>query len=407
MSPATPQTPPARPSIPRGVWALGLVSLFMDVSSEMIHSLLPVFLVTALGASVTTVGFLEGIAEATASITKVFSGTWSDRLGKRKGLTVLGYGLAALTKPLFAIAPTTAWIFAARFADRVGKGIRGAPRDALLAELTPPEIRGAAFGLRQTLDTIGAFAGPLLAMALMAITANQFRTVFWFAVIPAFVSVALLVLFVREPERTTKGNGKGRIAWRELFGTLGSAYWWVVIVATLFTLARFSEAFLLLKVTDVGVGAALVPIVLVIMNVVYALSAYPAGYLSDRVGRWGVLAAGVVLLVAADLTLAAAGSPTAALAGVALWGLHMGFTQGLFAALVADVAQPETRGTAFGVFNLVTGLALLAASVLAGVLWDVGGARLTFLAGAGVTALAAVATLVLYASGGLPRRRTA
>jgi MFS family permease len=407
MSPATPQVPPARPSIPRGVWALGLVSLFMDVSSEMIHSLLPVFLVTALGASVTTVGFLEGIAEATASITKVFSGTWSDRLGKRKGLTVLGYGLAALTKPLFAIAPTTAWIFAARFADRVGKGIRGAPRDALLAELTPPEIRGAAFGLRQTLDTIGAFAGPLLAMALMAITANQFRTVFWFAVIPAFVSVALLVLFVREPERTTKGNGKGRIAWRELFGTLGSAYWWVVIVATLFTLARFSEAFLLLKVTDVGVGAALVPIVLVIMNVVYALSAYPAGYLSDRVGRWGVLAAGVVLLVAADLTLAAAGSPTAALAGVALWGLHMGFTQGLFAALVADVAQPETRGTAFGVFNLVTGLALLAASVLAGVLWDVGGARLTFLAGAGVTALAAVATLVLYASGGLPRRRTA
>jgi MFS family permease len=407
MSPATPQAPLARPSIPRGVWALGLVSLFMDVSSEMIHSLLPVFLVTALGASVTTVGFLEGIAEATASITKVFSGTWSDRLGKRKGLTVLGYGLAALTKPLFAIAPTTAWIFAARFADRVGKGVRGAPRDALLAELTPAEIRGAAFGLRQTLDTIGAFAGPLLAMALMAITANQFRTVFWFAVIPAFMSVALLVLFVREPERATKADGKGPIRWREMFGTLGSGYWWVVVVATLFTLARFSEAFLLLKVTDVGVSPALVPIVLVIMNVVYAFSAYPAGYLSDRVGRWGVLAAGVVLLVVADLALAVAGSPTAALAGVALWGLHMGFTQGLFAALVADVARPEQRGTAFGVFNLVTGLALLVASVLAGVLWDIGGARLTFLAGAGLTALAAVATLVLYANGRLPRRRTA
>ena len=407
MSPATPGAPLARPSIPRGVWALGFVSLFMDVSSEMIHALLPVFLVTALGASVTTVGVLEGIAEATAAITKVFSGTWSDRLGKRKGLTVLGYGLAALTKPLFAIAPTTAWIFAARFADRVGKGIRGAPRDALMAELTPADIRGAAFGLRQTLDTIGAFAGPLLAMALMAITANRFRTVFWFAVIPALVSVALLVLFVREPERATKANGKGPIAWRETFGTLGSAYWWVVIVATLFTLARFSEAFLLLKATDVGVGPALVPIVLVIMNVVYAFSAYPAGYLSDRVGRWGVLAAGVVLLVVADLALAVAGSPTAALGGVALWGLHMGFTQGLFAALVADVAQPEKRGTAFGVFNLVTGLALLVASVLAGVLWDIGGARLTFLAGAGLTALAAVATLVLYANGRLPRRRSA
>ncbi|MEO8466002.1 MAG: MFS transporter [Gammaproteobacteria bacterium] len=407
MSPATHAPPPARPSIPRGVWALGLVSLFMDVSSEMIHSLLPVFLVTALGASVTTVGFLEGIAEATASITKVFSGTWSDRLGKRKGLTVIGYGLAAFTKPLFALAPTIAWIFAARFADRVGKGIRGAPRDALMAELTPGEIRGAAFGLRQTLDTIGAFAGPLLAMALMAITANQFRTVFWFAVIPAVVSVTLLVLFVREPARAAKAAGKGPVVWREMFGGLGSAYWWVVTVATLFTLARFSEAFLLLKITDVGVGPALVPIVLVIMNVVYAGSAYPAGYLSDRVGRWGVLAAGAALLVVADLALAAAGSPTATLVGVAIWGLHMGFTQGLFAALVADVAQPERRGTAFGVFNLVTGLALLVASVLAGVLWDFGGARLTFLAGAGLTAVAAIATFVLYTSGRLPRRRTA
>ena len=407
MSPATRDAGLPRPSIPGGVWALGLVSLFMDVSSEMIHSLLPVFLVTVLGASVTTVGFLEGFAEATASITKVFSGTWSDRLGKRKGLTVLGYGLAALTKPLFAVAPTTAWIFAARFADRVGKGIRGAPRDALLAELTPGEIRGAAFGLRQTLDTVGAFAGPLLAMALMAITASQFRTVFWFAVIPAFVSVALLVLFVREPERATTGTGKGPIAWRDMFGALGSAYWWVVAVATLFTLARFSEAFLLLKATDVGVGPVLVPIVLVIMNVVYALSAYPAGYVSDRVGRWGVLAAGALLLVVADLALAVAGSPAAALAGVAAWGLHMGFTQGLFAALVADVAQPEKRGTAFGVFNLLTGLALLAASVLAGMLWDSGGARLTFLAGAAFTALAAVATLVLYASGRLPRLHTA
>jgi MFS family permease len=407
MSPATAEAPLARPSIPRGVWVLGLVSLFMDVSSEMIHALLPVFLVTVLGASVTAVGFLEGIAEATASITKVFSGTWSDRLGKRKALTVLGYGLAAFTKPLFALAPTAAWVFGARFADRVGKGIRGAPRDALMADLTPPEIRGAAFGLRQTLDTIGAFAGPVLAIALMALTGNQFRTVFWFAVIPAFVSVALLVLFVREPARAPHASGKGRIAWREVFGALGSTYWWVVVVATLFTLARFSEAFLVLKVTDVGVGATFVPIVLVVMNVVYALSAYPAGWVSDRVGRWGVLAAGAGVLVVADLVLAAASSPTTALAGVAIWGLHMGFTQGLFAALVADVAEPKQRGTAFGVFNLVTGLALLVASALAGALWDAGGARLAFVAGAGLTSFAGLATLMLYTSGRLPNRRTA
>jgi MFS family permease len=394
----------ARPAIPAGVWALGLVSLFMDVSSEMIHALLPVFLVSVLGASVTTVGFLEGVAEATASITKVFSGTWSDRLGKRKALTVLGYGLAALTKPLFALAPTTAWIFGARFADRIGKGIRGAPRDALLADLTPAAIRGAAFGLRQTLDTVGAFAGPLLAIALMALTGNQFRTVFWLAVIPAAISVALLIAFVREPPRAPGAHARDSIAWRDGFARLGAAYWWVVTVATLFTLARFSEAFLVLKVTDVGVGAALVPIVLVVMNVVYALSAYPAGYLSDRLGRWGVLGAGAASLVLADVVLAFAGTPAAALAGVAIWGLHMGFTQGLFAALVADVARAEHRGTAFGVFNLVTGLALLVASALAGVLWDSGGSRVTFLAGAGLTAFAGIATILLYVAGRLPRR---
>ena len=193
---------PARTvAIPRGVWALGFVSLFMDVSSEMIHALLPVFLVTVLGASVTAVGLLEGTAEAIASITKVFSGTVSDWLGKRKLLTVLGYGLAAITKPLFAIAPSAGWVFAARGLDRIGKGIRGAPRDALIAELTPAPIRGAAFGLRQTLDTVGAFAGPLLAIVLMAATNDAFRTVFWLAVIPAVVSVVVLVLFVREPER--------------------------------------------------------------------------------------------------------------------------------------------------------------------------------------------------------------
>jgi MFS family permease len=381
--------------MPRGVWALGFVSLFMDISSEMIHSLLPVFLVSVLGASVAAVGLLEGAAEATAQITKVFSGTLSDRLGKRKVLTVVGYALAALTKPLFALAPAPGWIFAARGLDRVGKGIRGAPRDALLAELTPQPIRGAAFGLRQALDTIGAIAGPLLAIALMAATADDFRAVFWLATIPAFASVIVLVLFVREPQRPAAQHDTPRPRVAALVGTLGARFWWLVVVATLFTLARFSEAFLILKVADVGLGMAYVPAVLVVMNAAYALAAYPAGWLSDRVNRWAVFAVGAALLIAADLVLAFGSSVAVVGIGVALWGLHMGFTQGLLAALVADSARAEQRGTAFGVFNLVTGLALLAASVLAGVLWDRGGPQLTFLAGAALTAAAGVALLAL------------
>ena len=386
-------------AIPRGVWALGFVSLFMDVSSEMIHALLPVFLVGVLGASVAAVGLLEGAAEAVAQITKVFSGTLSDWLGKRKLLTALGYGLAALTKPLFALAPSTGWVFAARGLDRVGKGIRGAPRDALLAELTPAPVRGAAFGLRQSLDTIGAFAGPLIAIALMAATADSFRTVFWLATVPAVVSVAVLVLFVREPQREASRRDAPRPRLRSLVGTLGARFWWLVLVAALFTLARFSEAFLILKVADVGLRVGYVPAVLVVMNVAYALSAYPAGWLSDRVNRWGVFAVGAALLIAADLVLAFGASIALAGVGIVLWGLHMGFTQGLLAALVADAAREDQRGTAFGVFNFVTGLALLAASVLAGVLWDRGGPSLTFLTGAALTAGAGVVALALYGLG--------
>jgi MFS family permease len=395
-----------RPKIPAGVWALGFVSLFMDISSEMIHALLPVFLL-GLGASVAAVGLLEGTAEAIAQVTKVFSGTLSDRLGKRKLLTAVGYGLAALTKPLFALAPTPGWVFAARGLDRVGKGMRGAPRDALIADLTPQESRGAAFGLRQALDTVGAFAGPLLAIALMAATADSIRTVFWIAVLPAAVSVAVLVLFVREPARDSARRAAARPRVVALVGTLGSRFWWLLVVAALFTLARFSEAFLILKAADVGLRVAYVPAVLVVMNVAYALSAYPAGWLSDRVNRWGVFAVGAALLIAADLVLAFGGSVAIAGFGVALWGLHMGFTQGLLAALVADTASAEQRGTAFGVFNLATGLALLAASVLAGVLWDRGGPALTFLAGAALTAAAGAAAFALYAAKKIDGRRGA
>ena len=383
-------------AIPRSVWALGFVSLFMDVSSEMIHALLPVFLVGVLGASVAAVGLLEGTAEALAQVTKVFSGTLSDRLGKRKLLAVVGYGLAALTKPLFALAPSAGWVFAARGLDRVGKGIRGAPRDALIADLAAEQIRGAAFGLRQTLDTVGAFAGPLLAIALMAATADDFRAVFWLATIPACVSVVVLVLFVREPQREASRRNTAERRVLALVGTLGSRFWWLVVVAALFTLARFSEAFLILKIADVGLSVAYVPAVLVVMNVAYALSAYPAGWLSDRVNRWGVFAVGAALLIGADLVLAFGTSIAVVGVGIALWGLHMGFTQGLLAALVADTAGAEQRGTAFGVFNLVTGLALLVASVFAGVLWDRGGPTLTFLSGAALTAAAGVVAFALY-----------
>ena len=391
--------------IPAGVWILGFVSMLMDISSEMIHALLPVYLVTVLGASMVTVGVIEGIAEATASITKIFSGALSDRLGQRKWLAATGYGLAAFTKPVFPLAPTVAWLVAARFVDRIGKGIRGAPRDALVADLSPAHLRGASFGLRQSLDTVGAFTGPLLAIALMWWTSDNFTAVFWVAVIPAFLALALIMFAVREPDRPQAlRTVRSPLSLAEI-RNLGAAYWWVVAVASVFTLARFSEAFLVLRAQQVGLPIMLVPAVLVAMNVVYALAAYPAGVLSDRIGRTAVLAAGIMLLIAADLALAMLPSIAGVALGVVLWGLHMGLTQGLLAALVADTAPAELRGTAFGFFNLAGGVAMLAASVIAGALWDLAGPQATFLAGAGF-ALAALAGLpVMHRKiGGNPAR---
>ncbi|NVN87359.1 MAG: MFS transporter [Rhodopseudomonas sp.] len=369
--------------------------MLMDVSSEMIHALLPVYLVTVLGTSMTTVGVIEGVAEATASITKIFSGALSDWLGKRKLLAALGYGLAAFTKPVFPLAPTVGWLVAARFIDRVGKGIRGAPRDALIADIAPAQLRGASFGLRQSLDTVGAFVGPLLGIGLMWWTSDNFRAVFWFAVIPAFLALALIIFAVREPARP-QGLRQVRnpISLTEM-RNLGEAYWLVVVIATAFTLARFSEAFLILRAQSVGLPIMLVPAVLVVMNVVYAAAAYPAGVLSDRINRTSVLAIGIVLLIAADIALAAMPSITGVAIGVVLWGLHMGLTQGLLATLVADTSPPELRGTAYGFFNLAGGLAMLAASVTAGALWDIAGPQGTFLAGAGFALLSLAGLLMV------------
>jgi MFS family permease len=370
--------------IPATVWILGLVSMLMDISSEMIHSLLPIFMVTVLGASATTVGVIEGVAESTALIVKVFSGALSDYIGKRKWLTVFGYALGAATKPLFALAPGIGLVFAARFLDRIGKGIRGAPRDALIADVTPAAIRGAAFGLRQSLDTVGAFSGPLLAIGLMLLWQNDFRAVFWVAVVPGMLAVAMLVFGIREPVQTVTAVETSTAVRKPFPISRGAlrhmprAYWWVVAVGAMLTLARFSEAFLILRAQEGGLRIALTPLVLVLMNVVYAAASYPLGALADRMRHSTLLALGIVPLILADALLGHSAQLGWVCAGLVFWGLHMAATQGLLAAMVADCAPPALRGTAFGVFNLGSGLSMLVASVIAGVVWDRFGAASTF-----------------------------
>lgn len=384
----------AKRRIPGGVWALGFVSLLMDTSSELIHALLPLYMVGALGASVLTVGIIEGVAEALALIIKVFSGYWSDVMRQRKPLVVLGYGLAAVSKLAFPLAPTLGWVVGARFADRVGKGIRGAPRDALIADLTPADVRGAAFGLRQALDTVGAIAGPLLAVAAIGYFAGNFRAAFWVAIVPAALCVALLVIGVHErDDRARTRDGAKRVSWRDA-RRLDRRFYVVTGIASVLTLARFSEAFLVLRAQDVGMGVTGAPWVMVAMSVVYAAIAYPAGRSADRGHAAALLSGGLIALIASDIVLALAGGTVGVLAGAALWGLHMALTQGLLAALVAATAPADLRGTAFGVFNLAGGVALLAASVIAGALWQTFGPAATFATGAGLTAAAWLALLV-------------
>ena len=383
--------------IPSGVWMLGLVSMFMDISSEMIHSLLPLFMVTSLGASAFSVGLIEGLAESTALVSKVFSGVLSDYFGKRKALTLFGYSLGACSKPLFGLASSTGLVMMARFIDRLGKGIRGAPRDAIVSEITPPHLRGAAFGLRQGLDTVGAFIGPLLGVSFMLLWRNNFRAIFWLAAIPGFAAVLLLFFGVQEPEtlKQTKSTNPLR---RENLVSLSRDYWWVVVIGAFFSLARFSEAFLVLRAQQVGVPMALVPLVMVLMNLVYAVGAYPFGKLADQVNPTKLLVFGICILVAADLFLAASRTGhsweshftlggTSFLLGIVLWGLHMAVTQGLLAKMVADTSPTDLRGTAYGFFNLVSGLALLLASLVAGLLWDQLGSGFTFYAGAAFSLL--------------------
>lgn len=382
--------------LPGGIWALGFVSMFMDISSELVHSLLPIFMSTVLGVSMVTIGFIEGVAEGTAAATKIFSGAISDYFRKRKSIAVIGYGLAAVTKPIFPLATTIGWVFGARFFDRIGKGIRGAPRDALVADIAPQQLRGAAYGLRQSLDSVGAFLGPLFAVAFMILLANDIKAVLWMAVAPAFFAVFLLIIAVREPGAPEHGNiPKNRLRLTDIKG-MSRQYWLVVALGAVFTLARFSEAFLILRAQDVGLAVGYVPAIMILMNAVYSIFAYPAGVAADRLPARTLLVFGLVVLVVSDVVLAIAASPLIAFLGAGFWGLHMALTQGLLSKLVADTSPVGLRGTAFGIFNLISGGALLLASVIAGSLWSAFGAPATFIAGAGFAAIAATGLILFH-----------
>jgi MFS family permease len=386
----------SKPAIPQTVWMLGFVSLFMDMSSELVHSVLPVFLVSTLGASVMAVGVIEGVAEAATLVARVFSGAISDHFRRRKGLLLLGYGIAALTKPLFPLATSVETVFIARFLDRIGKGIRGAPRDALVADVAHQAIRGACFGLRQSMDTVGAFLGPSVAVLMMSWFTSDLRLVLWFAVVPAGITVLLIAFGVEDPRTLSAREGFGSPIRLDVLKEFSGGYWRVVVIGAFFTLARFSEAFLVLRAQEAGFAIKWVPLVMIVMSLAYAISAYPAGILSDRVNRRYLLAVGIILLIAADLVLFGANAPPIVLVGVALWGLHMGCTQGILAAMIAETTPTELRGTAFGLFNLASGLFMLLASVIAGGLWEMSGPETTFVAGA-VLSLAALVMLISLA----------
>ncbi len=340
----------------------------MDISSEMIHALLPAFLVGSVGASVAFVGLVEGLGESTANIVKLFSGRISDRIGKRKPLALLGYGLGTLSKPTFVLATGPYCVLTARMFDRFGKG-----------------KRGAAFGLRQSLDNIGAFAGPLLALLFLSLFAGDLRAVFWVAAIPGLGALAVLWLGVAEPEHAPRSEAPQAV-WH--MPKLPAAFWAVFGFGIIVTLARFSEAFLILRAQDLGLSLLHLPLVLILMNAGAALSAYPAGVISDRIGRRGLLLAGIVVLIVADALLALAQGTVMVVVASGIWGLHLGMMSGLLSAEVAATVPDDIRATAFGVFNFGTGIALMLASGIAGVVWEVFSPEATFWLGGGLSVLA-------------------
>jgi len=362
--------------IPRTVWVLGFVSLLMDISSEMIHALLPLFMAGTLGASAIWIGLVEGIGEGTALIAKVFSGVVADRFGHKKRLVFAGYFLGVISKPVFALAGSMPVVLAARFFDRIGKGLRGAPRDAIVADVTDESIRGAAYGLRQSLDAAGAFVGPLLAALLLLLWTEELRSIFWIALIPGAACLAL-ILFGVEDNVTPTVNTK-HIAWKDLKIVITPAFVQLVILGTLFSLARFSNAFIVLRAADIGIEHAWIPMTVVLMNIAFSLSSYPFGKLADKLNPMKLLALGMVLLALANLLFAYAANYRILAAGIVLFGMHLGATQGIFSTIISEIAPSEVRATAFGIFNFFSGLALLASGLVAGSLWEYMGAQYCF-----------------------------
>lgn len=377
--------------LPKQIWALGFVSLLMDISSESIQGVLPIYLISSMGATATTLGLFEGVTEAMALVVKVFSGSLSDWMKKRKPLVIAGYFMGAISKPLFALANSVSMIFFIRLFDRIGKGVRGAPRDALMADIVPNNLRGQAFGLRQSLDTIGAFIGPILAMIVLSISNNDFSLLFWIAAIPGFLAVGVLFFGVHEKERSESIRPMSRLQFSDL-KNFKKDYWLVVLLGCIFQLSRFSEAFLILKGKELGLPIESSPLVFIVMNIVYALTAYPIGNLSDKIGRSFFLIMGFIILIVADVLLATTSSIYLTFIGIALWGLHMGFSQGVLSAMVADTCPPQYKGTAYAFYNLFSAVALMLASTIAGSLWDNFGSQMTFFTGAGL----AMVSLLLY-----------
>lgn len=383
--------------IPRTIWALGTVSLLMDISTELIHSLLPIFMVSVLGANLTYVGIIEGIAESTALMTKMFSGTISDFLNKRKILVGLGYGLSAITKPLFPLANSLSIVLFARFFDRIGKGIRDAPRDALISDLAPYKGRGASFGLRQALDSMGAVIGPLMAMLFIYIFSGNIRYVFWIATIPAILAVLVLIFGVTEPEKNSLQiqHPKEWVLYWYKIRHLNKAFWYLLFIGGVLALARFSEAFLILKANSVGVSLAWLPSIMIVMNIAFASSSFPAGALSDVIGRQAILSSSILLLFMAEIILGFSSTIWMTMIGVIIWGLHMGLSQGLLAAMVADSTPEHLRGFAYGIFYFVCGIATLFSSIIAGMIGDRWGIPFLFYFASVFSTIAILALLYL------------
>ena len=373
--------------ISRNVYALSAVSFFTDASSEMIYPLLPVFLTTVLGASAGSLGVIEGAAETTSALLKLASGWWSDRVRRRKPLIALGYGLASAARPLVAIAQTTSQVLAIRLVDRVGKGIRGAPRDALIADSVDWSIRGKAFGIQRTSDHAGAVLGPLIAFAVLNWWHTPLRTVFWLAAIPGAIAVAIAVFVVRE-ERVHEAHHGPKI---DPAVPLPRTFWGALGAITLFTLGNSTDAFLLLRATQLGVPVAMTPFLWAMLHVVKSSTSTPGGILSDRIGRKPAVVGGWMIYAVVYLLFARATESWHAWALFAAYGLYFGLAEGPERALVADIVPGGKRGTAYGWYNLSIGIAALPASIIFGLIWDRAGSAAAFTFGACLAGLAAIA----------------